>query len=75
MVPVLTTLRLITWQPRTVFVHCNVDHASVAPRSILKKQVEAAEAAGYNPMVASELEYYAYGRTVSGGAKAGLCER
>ncbi len=63
LVPVLTTLRLISWQPRTVFVHCDVDHVSVAPRSILKKQLAAAHAAGYSPMAASELEYYAYRQT------------
>ena len=44
MVPVLTTLRLISWQPRIVFVYCEVDHVSMAPGSILKKQL-AAEAA------------------------------
>lgn len=63
LIPDLATLRLTTWQPKTVFVHCDVDHVAIAPRSILKKQIAAAAALGYAPMAASELEYYAYRQT------------
>ena len=55
MVPVLTTLRLITWQPRSVFVHCDVDHVSMAPGSILKKQL-AAEAARQPELIKAMVE-------------------
>jgi glutamine synthetase len=37
-----------------------VEDVSVAPRSILKKQVERASAMGYRAMAASELEYYIF---------------
>ena len=55
MVPVLTTLRLISWQPRTVFVYCEVDHVSMAPGSILKKQL-AAEAARQPELIKAMVE-------------------
>jgi glutamine synthetase len=60
LIPDLATLRLTTWQPKTAFVHCDVDQVAVAPRSILKKQIAAAATLGYSAMAASELEYFAY---------------
>ena len=63
LLPDLNTLRLTTWQPQTAFVHCDVDHVAVAPRSILKKQIAAAASLGYHAMAASELEYFAYRQT------------
>ena len=63
LLPDLATLRLTTWQPKTAFVHCDVDHVAVAPRSILKQQIAAAAALGYHAMAASELEYFAYRQT------------
>ena len=62
--PDLATLRRAAWLERTALVLCDV-HADadgslvdVAPRSILKHQLERAAAAGYVPMGASELEFF-----------------
>lgn len=64
--PDLRTLRRIPWLPGTALVlgdtqdhatHADVPHA---PRSILKKQVERARAMGFQPMMATELEFYLF---------------
>ncbi len=67
--PDLKTLRQLSWQERTAFVHCDVDHVPVAPRSILQRQLERAAAMGYQPMAASELEYYVFRDTYRDAAK------
>ena len=65
-VPDLATLRRASWLDRTALVLCDLvaerTHAPVAqgPRSILKRQVEAAREAGYAVAAASELEFYAF---------------
>src|SRR3954452_4455118 len=58
--PDLQTLRQGTWLERTAIVHCDVDGVEVAPRSILKRQIAAVNAAGFSPFAASELEYYLF---------------
>ncbi|HUS24852.1 MAG TPA: glutamine synthetase family protein [Candidatus Binatia bacterium] len=64
--PDLATLRTAAWLDRTALVICDVlDHDSgepiaPAPRSILRRQVEAAEQLGFTAMAASELEYYLF---------------
>jgi glutamine synthetase len=60
LVPDLATLRQLSWLEKTAFVHCDVQDVSVAPRSILRKQLQRAKDLGYQPMAASELEYYAF---------------
>lgn len=66
LVPDLDTLRRASWLKNTAIVLCDVEDESahqpvaVAPRSILRRQLEAAEALGYSAMAASELEYYIY---------------
>jgi glutamine synthetase len=63
-VPDLTTLRRASWLERTAVVLCDVldeereTLVDVAPRSILKRQVERAAAAGLRAMGASELEFF-----------------
>jgi glutamine synthetase len=63
-VPDLATLRSATWLERTALVLCDVYEepgdalVAVAPRTILKRQLERAAAAGYVPMGASELEFF-----------------
>ena len=58
------TLRLIPWLEKTALVLADaVDEASgelvsVAPRTILRRQIERAAALGLRPMMASGLEYY-----------------
>ncbi len=63
-VPDLATLRRATWLDRSALVLCDVhddathDDVAVAPRSVLRRQVDAASAEGYTVMAASELEYF-----------------
>lgn len=62
--PDLATLRRATWLERTVLVLCDVHNeetgalVDVAPRTILKRQLERAAAMGIVPMGASELEFF-----------------
>ena len=66
MKPDLTTLRRLPWAPGTAF--CMVDlydhhtHELVphAPRSVLRRQIARAEAMGYTPMMATELEFFLF---------------
>lgn len=66
MTPDLSTLRVASWLHKTALVLCDVrsekndDHVSVAPRSILRRQIEAAQTAGFASLAASELEYYLF---------------
>ncbi len=72
LVPDLSTLRRLSWQDRTAMVLCDVyqeaTHALVAeaPRSMLRKQVEAAAELGFDAFGASELEYYLYENSYRG---------
>lgn len=69
LIPDMTTLRRLSWQERTAFVHCDVDHVDLAPRAILKRQLARAAALGYQPMAASELEYYIFRDSYRDAAK------
>jgi glutamine synthetase len=60
LVPDLKTLRVLSWLDKTAFVHCDVESVAVAPRSILQKQLARCTAMGYEPVAASELEYYVF---------------
>ncbi|MFM7219093.1 MAG: glutamine synthetase family protein [Nodosilinea sp.] len=66
MVPDLSTLRTASWLEKTAIVLCDLlneeedSPVSVAPRSILRKQVDGAKALGYTAMGASELELYLF---------------
>ncbi|RMG78940.1 MAG: glutamine synthetase, partial [Bacteroidetes bacterium] len=66
LVPDLQTLRMADWLDRTALVLCDVQNeathewVSVAPRSVLRRQTEAAREAGFASMAASELEYYLF---------------
>jgi len=65
-VPDLTTLRQATWLDRTALVLCDAlddesgEPIAVAPRSILKRQLERLAARGLHPMMASELEFFLF---------------
>jgi glutamine synthetase len=65
-VPDLATLRRATWLDRTAIVLCDLAddraHAPVrqGPRAILRRQVDAARAAGFETAAASELEFYIF---------------
>ena len=66
MKPDLATLRRAAWLPGTALVICDLldhhTHAEVpqSPRAILKRQVARAEAMGFAPMIATELEFYVF---------------
>jgi len=65
-VPDPNTLRRASWQERTALVLCDArthggECVSVAPRSILARQLERASAAGYEPRMGSELEFFLLG--------------
>ncbi len=66
MVPDFNTLRIASWLDKTAIVLCDILNeeedvaVSVAPRNILRKQIEAATAIGYTAMGASELELYVF---------------
>lgn len=61
-----STVRLIPWVEKTAMIMCNLldvdtrELVSVAPRSILQAQVDAAADMGFLPMVASEIEFYLF---------------
>ena len=63
--PDLTTLRRCGWLPGTAMVMCDVlDHHGHAvahsPRAILKAQVARARALWFEPMMATELEFFLF---------------
>ncbi|MCX7644068.1 MAG: glutamine synthetase family protein [Rhodobacteraceae bacterium] len=66
MKPDLATLRRIPWLPGTAMVICDVldhhTHAEVphSPRAILKRQVARAREMGFEPMMATELEFFLF---------------
>jgi glutamine synthetase len=64
--PDLSTLRRVPWLPGTAMVTCDVldhhTHEEVphAPRTVLKRQIARARAMGFEPMMATELEFYLF---------------
>lgn len=66
LIPDVSTLRLVPWLEKTAMVICDVadeqtgEPVEVAPRQILKRQVERAAKAGYASKIASELEFYLF---------------
>ncbi|MFT5167406.1 MAG: glutamine synthetase [Saprospiraceae bacterium] len=66
LVPDMNTLRIADWLEKTALVICDVkddkthDWITVAPRSILQKQLETCKDLGYYCFAASELEYYLF---------------
>jgi glutamine synthetase len=75
--PDFATLRRADWLDRTALVLCDVHDprtealAAVAPRSILRRQVAAAAAAGLTAMAATELEHYLFRTSYRDAATSG----
>ena len=75
--PDWNTLRIIPWLEKTALVLGDLvdestgDLVSVAPRSILRRQVERAHQMGVRPMMASELEFYLVRDTYEDAAAKG----
>ena len=78
LVPDMSTLRVATWLPRSALVLCDVHDTDthkligVAPRSILRKQTDAARDLGFNTFGASELEHYLFRTGYAAVSKGGL---
>jgi glutamine synthetase len=74
-VPDWSTLRIIPWLEKTALVLADVQDEStgglvpVAPRTVLRKQVERAREMGYEALMASELEFYLLRDSYDGAAK------
>lgn len=59
------TVRAIPWLERTALIICDLRapdgrDVEIAPRSILRTQVEQARALGFVPMMGSEIEFFMY---------------
>ena len=71
-VPDMSTLRMATWLDKCALVFCDSyderthEMTPVAPRSILRKQLEVAQKQGYGAYAASEIEYYIFSETYRG---------
>ena len=69
LVPDLTTLRVASWLDRTALVLCDLEDekshslVKVAPRTLLRRQLEQAASLGYSAKAASELEYFLFNQS------------
>jgi glutamine synthetase len=58
------TLRVVPWLEKSALVFCDLHRddkpVAVAPRQILRTQIERARALGLRPLAASELEFYLF---------------
>ena len=78
MKPDLTTLRPVPWLEGTAMVLCDVldhhTHAPVphSPREMLKTQIARAEAMGFSPVMATELEFFLFQGTHDEIARGGF---
>jgi glutamine synthetase len=77
LVPDLATLRVASWLEKTAFVLCDVksekthDYVAVAPRSILRRQIDLTREKGYQALAATELEHYLFRTGYRDAAKQG----
>lgn len=66
LLPDLQTLRIASWLDRTALVLCDVEDeeshtlVSVAPRTMLRRQIDRAAQLGFGAKAASELEYFIF---------------
>ncbi|WP_408009240.1 glutamine synthetase family protein [Pseudalkalibacillus sp. A8] len=64
--PDWSTARVLPWADKTAIIYCDVydegtgEPIPIAPRNLLKKQLEKAEAKGFELFMASELEFYLF---------------
>ena len=77
LVPDMATLRIASWLPKTALVICDVksekthDYVAVAPRSILRRQIDLTAARGYQAFAATELEHYLFRTSYRDAARQG----
>lgn len=72
MVPDLGTLRVASWLEKTALVICDLEGVSVAPRSILHRQIEQSQKAGFECFAATELEHYLFRTSYRDAARQGF---
>ena len=78
MIPDVSTLRVCPWLEKTAMVICDVadeetgEPVEVAPRQILKRQIERARQMGYVVKTGSELEFYLFKDSFDAIAEAGF---
>jgi glutamine synthetase len=83
--PDMDTLRVASWLDKTAMVQCDVhlpessgseSHGLVpiAPRSMLKKQLDRADVLGFEVFAASELEYYVFNDSYADAARSGYTD-
>jgi glutamine synthetase len=64
--PDWSTVRVLPWIPKTAIVLCDLhdvesgEPIEVAPRQVLRRQVERAAAMGFTPMLGSEIEFHLF---------------
>jgi len=71
LVPDMATLRRASWLEKTALVICDVDKVAVAPRSILRKQLDVLKGKGYQAYAATELEHYLFRTSYRDAAQSG----
>ncbi len=76
LVPDPNAVRLYPWCEKTAFVMCDIcaedgSLVEVAPRTILKRQVERARKMGFEPFTASELEFFIFKETPESAQEKG----
>ncbi len=77
MIPDIATLRLCPWLEKTAMVICDVadeetgEPVEVAPRQILKRQIQRAAEAGFVVKTGSELEFYLFRDSYQEAAERG----
>ncbi|HYH43005.1 MAG TPA: glutamine synthetase family protein [Burkholderiales bacterium] len=77
LIPDFGSLRVASWLDKSAFVLCDLknekthENVSVAPRSILRRQLEEAKALGYDAFAASELEHYLFRKSYREANEAG----
>jgi glutamine synthetase len=71
LVPDMSTLRLASWLEKSAIVLCDVKGVNVAPRSILRRQVDAAKKMNFQAFAATELEHYLFRTSYRDAAQKG----
>ncbi len=74
--PDMSTIRLLPWQPGAAMVLCDFHHhdgalVEEAPRTVLRRQVEALAKQGLTSLMASELEFFLFNHTYHAAYQAG----
>jgi glutamine synthetase len=78
LVPDLATLRVASWLEKSALVLCDVksekthDYVAVAPRSILRRQIDLTKEKGYQAFAATELEHYLFRTPYRDAARQGF---